>query len=210
MNVAIVDLHMGNLFSIRNACRSVGLDASVTSSPDDIQQADAVILPGVGAFGQAMQRLREKELVDVLKESVASGKPFFGICLGFQLLFSESEEFGRHAGLGILPGRVTRFNNAGGSFKVPHVGWSRVHKVDRNAKSWLDTVKDGAFMYFVHSYYVTPENDRITLTRSPYGNISFCSSIQQDNIFACQFHPERSGPEGLEIYKQFKDVLVSA
>lgn len=210
-NVAIVDYGVGNLFSVKHACNSVGIQAGITSHKQEILSADAVILPGVGAFGNAIESLRKLDLIHVLKDVATSSKPFVGICLGMHLLMDESEEFGSHQGLGIIKGSVIRFDNPMGvsekRLKVPHVGWERIHRnIDICGNSWessiLEGLPDGEFMYFVHSFYVKPENSSLVLSTTQYGNIEFCSSLQSRNIFACQFHPERSGLQGLEIYNK--------
>lgn len=207
--VAIVDYGMGNLFSVRQACEHAGLDVGVTSARKEILSADAVILPGIGAFGDAMATLSRLDLVGVLRDVAASGKALVGVCLGLQLLMTESFEFGRHKGLGIIEGQVVPFENpleGERRLKVPQVGWNSVHPPvgDGHEDAWenspLAEIRDGEFMYFVHSYIVQPEDKRVVLSVSRYGQIEFCSSIHSQNIFACQFHPERSGSEGLKIY----------
>jgi imidazole glycerol-phosphate synthase subunit HisH len=216
--VMIIDYGMGNLFSIRNACQHVGIDIKICADRDELKTADAVILPGVGAFGDAMSNLDSLDLIEPLREYAAAGRPMIGICLGMQLFMSESEEFGLHQGLNLLPGRVIRFADPlgkQGTLKVPQVGWNRIcnptsaitmngiSKTDRNG-AWqstpLEGLQTGMYMYFVHSYYVKPDDPALTLSQSEYGKITFCSSILKDNIFACQFHPERSGENGLKIY----------
>jgi len=207
--VAIVDYGMGNLFSVRQACEHAGLDVSITSAREEILNADAVILPGIGAFGDAMATLSRLDLVGVLRDVAASGKALIGVCLGLQLLMTESFEFGRHKGLGIIEGQVVPFDNpkeGARKLKVPQVGWNSVHRVGNGQEeAWenspLAKLRDGEFMYFVHSYIVQPEDKRVVLSVSRYGQIEFCSSIHSQNIFACQFHPERSGREGLKIYR---------
>jgi glutamine amidotransferase len=210
--VAIVDYGMGNLFSVRQACEHAGLDVTITAARDEILNADAVILPGIGAFGDAMATLSRLDLVGVLRDVAASGKALVGVCLGLQLLMTESFEFGRHKGLGIIEGQVVPFDNpveAGRKLKVPQVGWNSVYRVARGGngqeEAWKDSplaeIADGEFMYFVHSYIVQPEDGNVILSVSRYGQIEFCSSIHSQNIFACQFHPERSGTEGLKIYR---------
>jgi glutamine amidotransferase len=199
---------MGNLFSVRQACEHAGLRAVVTSDSDEVRASEAVILPGVGAFGDAMAALARQGLVEVLQELAASGRPFLGICLGMQLLFTESEEFGRHAGLGIIPGRVTRLAESDGGavrVKVPQVGWNRLQRPAGASweRSALEGIPDGVFMYFVHSFCVTPEDPDIILSTTRYGSTAFCSSLRRGNLFACQFHPERSGPSGVQIYRNF-------
>ena len=216
--VAIVNFGMGNLFSVKHACEKVGLQVSITYSGKEILSSDAVILPGVGAFGDAMEVLRRLELVDILREAAESLRPFMGICLGMQMLMSKSYEFGQHGGLDIIKGEVLHFDKVLSSgdirFKVPHVGWNKVYslKENKNRKLWENSmfkgITDNEFMYFVHSYYAKPENRDVVLSFSRYGDFEFCSSIEKGNIFACQFHPERSGQEGLKIYENFKAKIV--
>ena len=204
--VAIVDYRLGNLFSIRNACAAAGLETLLSSERSELLAADAVILPGVGAFGDAMRNLRELDLVEPLRDIAASGKPLVGICLGMQLLMSVSHEFGTHEGIGAIRGSVERLPDAG--LKVPHVGWEAIER----SRDWrgtpLDGVDDGAFMYFVHSYYVRPEQDAIGLTATRFGPLSFCSTILAGNIFATQYHPERSGRDGLRIYRNIPTFIA--
>jgi imidazole glycerol-phosphate synthase subunit HisH len=213
--VAIVDYHLGNLFSVKHACGHVGLDAVITADRAVIESADAIILPGVGAFGDAMKSLTAEGLVEPLRELAASDTPFLGICLGLQLLFTESEEFGTHAGLGIVPGRVVRFpdlgTSAGRRRKVPHVGWARVNRPA--GTSWDGTVlaglADGHYEYFVHSYHVAPENRADVLTTSTYGEQEFCSAVKRGNVTAFQYHPERSGARGLRVYRNLHAQLCA-
>lgn len=213
--VAIVDYGMGNLFSVKHACGQVGLPAEITSSRHAVLDADAVILPGVGAFGDAMDILRKLDLVDILKEVAASSKPLVGICLGMQLLMTESFEFGHHAGLGIIPGSVVPFESPQAGqrvLKVPEVCWNQMFQVENSghdpwAGSLLEGLPDGVFMYFVHSFYCQPEDPGLILSQTRYGNIDFCSSLSNRNIFACQCHPERSGPQGLRVYTNLAKLL---
>jgi glutamine amidotransferase len=215
--IAIVDYHMGNLFSVKRACEHVGLEAVITSEAADIRSAAAVILPGVGAFGDAMAVLRELRLVQALQAVAASDKPLVGICLGMQLLMAESSEFGQHAGLGILPGSVVKFENPryhDQVLKVPQVCWNRVYAPAGAAeRPWQGTVleglPDGVFMYFVHSYICLPGPPAVEIARTTYGHIEFCSCVAYRNIFACQFHPERSGPLGLRLYANLAARLKS-
>lgn len=209
--IAIVDFGMGNLFSVKHMCSHVGMDAKITSSKQEILSADAVILPGVGAFGDAMDTLRKLDLVDTLKKVAMSNKPLIGICLGMQLLMSKSYEFGKHKGLDIIKGDVIHFDNPmnkSKKLKVPHIGWNRIYlakKISTQDDKWSKTLLKGLsnneFMYFVHSFYVRPVNSDIILSITKYGNIEFCSSFQYKNIFGCQFHPERSGLQGMIIYR---------
>ena len=207
-DVAIVDYGMGNLFSVKHACEHVGLQAVITASPQDVRAAHAVILPGVGAFGDAMATLRRLGLVEALREVAQSGTPLMGICLGMQLLMTHSHEFGYHQGLGLVAGEVVRFDaprQGATVLKVPHVGWNRIVRPPGGswASSGLEGLEDGAFMYFVHSFYARPADAGVVVARSRYGHIEFCSSLRDRNIFACQFHPERSGPDGLQVYRNF-------
>lgn len=213
--VAIVDCRMGNLFSVRRACETAGLDAVITSDPAVVGRADAILLPGVGAFGDAMATLTNLGLAPVLKESVARGTPLMGICLGIQLLMTESHEFGLHRGLGLVEGVVERLREgeeAGRRAKVPHVGWNRI-EAPEGARSavWEDSLladnRPGDFMYFVHSYAVYPARTDVVRAVTRYGGQTFCAAIQHANLFACQFHPERSGSGGLTIYRKFAEQV---
>jgi len=217
LRVAIVDYGLGNLFSVKNACTHVGLEALITPSRKEIFQADAVVLPGVGAFGDAMAMLEKLDLVTVLQDIAASGKPFVGICLGMQLLMTESYEFGRHKGLGIIEGPVVRFEDPKEDdriLKVPQIGWNRIRKArpyDIADDLWKGTllqgIADGEYMYFVHSYIVQPQNNSVSLSTSRYGHIEYCSSLHFRSVFACQFHPERSGLLGVKIYQNIATLL---
>lgn len=204
--VAIVDYGLGNLFSVREACKAVGIHAMITASRDDIERSAGVILTGVGAFGTAMKHLTEKGLIDVLREYARSSRPLVGICLGMQLLMTESFEFGCHAGLDIIPGTVIKLQTDP-SVKVPHVGWNRIQAVRVSNKNvaWngtlLEGIPDGAAMYFVHSYHVQPQREDVVFSVTQYGPNEFCSSLQTNNISAFQFHPECSGRYGLAIYR---------
>ena len=213
-HVAIVDYGLGNLFSVAQACRSVGLASTITNDRRTIDQADAVILPGVGAFGDAMQTLQRLDLVGVLRDTPARGVPLIGICLGVQLLMSESQEFGRHQGLGLIEGEVIRLDNPqerGRRLKVPQVGWNRIHPSGGGTERWsgtpLDGLHDGEFMYFVHSFVVVPEDRSVVRSTTTYGDVEFCSSVSSGPIFACQFHPERSGARGLQVYENLRKLI---
>jgi glutamine amidotransferase len=217
--VVIVDFGLGNLYSVKHACAHVGVSATITSSPADVLRADAIILPGVGAYGDAIATLDRLGLVTAIREFAASGRSVVGICLGMQLLMSGSEEFGQRDGLGIIPGRVTRFQNprlGDRQLKVPQIGWNGIRRPDAGGSetdpwtgTFLDAVPDGAPMYFVHSYVVHPADTRVVLSTTRYGDTEFCSSLRQGNIMACQFHPERSGPEGLKIYRNLARIIGS-
>jgi glutamine amidotransferase len=209
--VSIIDFHMGNLFSVKNACDYVRLKTIITSDKSVLMNSNAIIIPGVGAFGVAIDNLKKLDLIAPIKNFIESGKPVMGICLGMQLLMSESEEFGNHKGLDIIPGRVVKFkNNKTSKLKVPQVGWNQIFT--DNMGLWentpLKTTDNYEFMYFVHSYYTIPDNKEYVLSNTNYSDIIYCSGIQKENIFAFQFHPERSSKSGLEIYKNFKELLI--
>lgn len=204
--VAVVNFGMGNLFSVKQACEFVGLRTTVTSDPDDILKASGLILPGVGAFGDAMKALTELDLVRPIHDYIQSGKPFMGICLGMQLLFSESAEFGSNAGLGVIPGGVVRF--PAGHEKVPEVGWNGIDLPAWAGRDLWDTtplkgISPGEQMYFVHSFYCAPQDEKIVLSKTRYAGVDYCSSIQYRNICAFQFHPEKSAHAGLKIYRDW-------
>jgi len=206
--IAIVDYGMGNLRSVQKALGKVGHDAVITSDTKTILNAHKVVLPGVGAFPDCMRNLGELGLVDTVLRVIESGRPFLGICLGLQLLFEEGEEFGVHKGLGVLPGRVVRFpdevpDNAEELYKIPHMGWNRIKK-QADAPHLAD-VPDGSFFYFVHSYHVVPTDKAVAATTTDYG-IEFVSSVWKDNVFATQFHPEKSQEMGLRILKRFGEL----
>jgi len=204
--IAIVDYGMGNLRSVEKAFLRVGQSARVTSERAVIASADGVVLPGVGAFRACMENLDRLGLVPVLREVIERGTPFLGICLGMQVLFSESEEFGPVAGLGILPGRVVRFDGeAVAGLRVPHMGWNVLAR--RRDVPQLAGLEEGAYAYFVHSYYVVPEDPAMITTETPYG-VAFASSVARDSIFACQFHPEKSQRAGLRILANFGEVAA--
>ncbi|MCK6615657.1 MAG: imidazole glycerol phosphate synthase subunit HisH [Ignavibacteriaceae bacterium] len=211
--VAIIDYQMGNLFSVEQACRSVGLRTIKTSDVDEISQADAIILPGVGAFSEAMSNLTKLRLTKDLKEIIETGKPFMGICLGFQLLFTESEEFGRTMGLGVFEGKVKKFppsNTFSNKIKIPQIGWNRIFSYDKEKwnNSLLKNISNNEYMYFVHSFYVESYNTEILLSHTNYEGVIYCSSIQYKHIFASQFHPEKSATEGIKIYESFAKQVM--
>jgi glutamine amidotransferase len=207
--VIIIDYQLGNLFSVKQACDAVGINAVVSREKKDIELADAIILPGVGAFNEAMENLKTLDLIESIKEFASSKRPVFGICLGQQLLFSESEEFQSCNGLDLIPGVIKRFDNmsAEPKFKVPQIGWNQISEPQKG--SWENTplqpLKDKEFMYFVHSYYVEPQQRDVICSETNYGNINYCSSVLDSNIFSTQFHPEKSGEKGLLIYKNWAE-----
>lgn len=197
--IAIIDYGMGNLRSVSKAFEAVGHQAMVTRDLAEIRKASHVVLPGVGAFGDCMANLKRLDLVESIRSTIKSGKPFLGICLGLQLLFSESEEFGLHAGLDIIPGRVRKFD-LDPSLKVPHMGWNQI-KMQKTCPIF-DGIADGSNWYFVHSYFVDPADRIVVATMTTYG-MPFVSSIWKDNVVACQFHPEKSQASGLRLIKNF-------
>jgi len=197
-SVVIIDSGTSNLFSIQNALNSVGAKTKITSSKMDIEKADFLILPGVGSFSQAMVNLNKKKIVHPILRHIKEKKPFLGICLGFQLLFEYSYEFKKTKGLSLLKGDVREFSNDKVN-TVPHVGWNST-KVLNNKYNFI---KNQDFYYFVHSFYVLPKNKKIIYTTTKVDNFSFCSSIIKNNIFGCQFHPEKSGKQGLKFLKNF-------
>lgn len=197
--IAIVDYGMGNLRSVSKAFEAVGHRAVVTRDKAAIKNASHVVLPGVGAFGDCMANLERFDLVESILSTIQTGKPFLGICLGLQLLFTESEEFGVHKGLGIIPGKVRKFALEP-PLKVPHIGWNQVN-AQRPCPLFND-IADGSNWYFVHSYFVDPTDHNVASTTTTYG-IPFVSSIWKENIVACQFHPEKSQSVGLRLIKNF-------
>lgn len=202
--IAIIDYGMGNLRSVQKGFERVGREAVVTSDAKTILCASKVVLPGVGAFPDCMRNLEQHGLIDVVHKSIRAGKPFLGICLGLQLLFSEGEEFGITKGLDIIKGRVVRFSGPEfQALKVPHMGWNSL-TVKRKAAVLQDIPENGQ-VYFVHSYHVLPEDSSVIATTTTYG-IEFVSSIWKDNIFASQFHPEKSQTLGLSILKRFGEM----
>jgi len=205
--IAIVDYGMGNLRSVQKAIEKVGFSADVTRSPQHIADADAVILPGVGAFKDCMDNLDQLNLITPVLKAIASGKPFLGICLGLQLLFSESLEFGRHPGLDVIKGVVKPFSptmtnpdDTQEFLKIPHMGWNSIKRL--KPVPVLSNINDGDYFYFVHSYYVEPVDEKVVATATDYGS-EFVSAIAFDNVLATQFHPEKSQQQGLTILRDF-------
>lgn len=201
--ITIVDYQMGNLRSVQKAIETVGGVANITSDPHEIANAEKLILPGVGAFGDAMSEITRRDLANPIRDFIASDRPFLGICLGLQLLFERSFENGEHDGLGILKGDVVRFEIPQ-NYKVPHMGWNTVSK--KQQSPLLKTVDDGTHFYFVHSFYVRPSEPSVVALECEYGT-SFCAMVQQRNLYATQFHPEKSQSDGLELLKQFDGLI---
>ncbi|GIW88613.1 MAG: imidazole glycerol phosphate synthase subunit HisH [Isosphaeraceae bacterium] len=199
--ITIIDYGMGNLRSVQKAFEAVGHTALVTGDPDLVARAERVVLPGVGAFGDAISTLRSTGLGEAFREVVQAGRPCLGVCLGLQLLFDESEEDGLHAGLGLLPGRIVRFNAAPGSgLKVPHMGWNSltIHR----SNPLLDGIGANPFVYFVHSYFAQPSRSDLVVATAEYPD-PFPAIVAHDNLIACQFHPEKSQRVGLAMYANF-------
>ena len=208
--ITVIDYGMGNLRSVSKALESLDAKVRVTSDPQDIWAAEKLLLPGVGAFSAAMQELTSRKLVDPLKTALARGTPYLGICLGLQLLFEESEEGGGSKGLGILPGKVRRFAFSGSApLKVPHMGWNQIRNpFPPNTPircPLLRNIKDDSFVYFVHSYYAQPTEQVIVALETDYGG-KFASMIWRGNLFATQFHPEKSQAVGLKLLQNFIDL----
>ena len=199
--IAIIDYGMGNLHSVSKALQKLGAQTSIITHPAEMDGAQALILPGVGAFGQGMERLREQGFPDTIRDFVSTGKPVLGICLGLQLLFEESDEMGHHEGLGLFPGRVTRFQ---GSLVVPHMGWNQIWPTQPSAI--LRGVEPGSYAYFVHSYYAEPSDPAIIVATTDYG-IDFASVVGRDNVFGLQFHPEKSQRVGMQILQNLVGML---
>lgn len=202
--IAIIDYGMGNLRSVEKAFERVGSPATVTTNPADLAEASHIVLPGVGAFRDCMSNLEQAGFVEPIQQRIQEGRPFLGICLGLQLLFTESEEFGLHQGLNIIPGRVVRFPDGmteqGQRLPVPHMGWNQI---SYQAPSPLfNGIAHGSNVYFVHSYYVVPDDSAVIAATCTYG-IPFCASVCRDNVVATQFHPEKSQDIGLAMLKNF-------
>ena len=201
MKVVIVDYQLSNIFSLVNALNYLQIRSKVSSNKIDIKSADAIILPGVGSFPEAMEQLEKLDLIDALKNFIKTGKPFIGICLGFQLLFSKSYEFKITKGLNIFNGEVKKFDEKNN--KVPHIGWNNLELNNNLNNQLVKKINFENSYYFVHSYYVKPNDNKIILTFTDYEKTIFCSSILKENIFACQFHPEKSGLNGIKLLKNF-------
>ena len=202
--IAILDFGLGNLKSIQNGFRNLGHEAMITHDELSFKDADGIILPGVGAFKDGMDHLRKANFVPHIQDALSQGKPILGICLGLQLLFDESEEFGIHKGLGFLKGRVKCFT---GPFKIPHMGWNTPH-IKREIPL-LHGIREGDFFYFVHSFYAESEDEKIVAGETEYG-ITFPSVVQLGNLMATQFHPEKSSDAGLKILDNFAKLTINA
>jgi len=205
--IVIIDYELGNLFSVRQALENIGTEVNISKDPDELAEADAAVLPGVGAYADAMKNLENAGLVKAIHRHIDEGKPFMGVCLGLQLLFSSSDEFGGSTGLNIFPGLVKKFetlDNAGEKVRVPQIAWNQVEKGEVDWKHTpLESLEEKEHMYFVHSFYVEPKDPSIVLSRTNYGHKEYTSSVLKNNIFACQFHPEKSAEKGLTIYRNW-------
>lgn len=211
--IVIIDYTLGNLYSLRRAFQKVGCEPVISEKKSDIINARKVVLPGVGAFSAGMQGLKEKDLIDTLIKIVRDGKPILGICLGVQMLMTQSEEGGVHDGLDLIKGNVRRFDppKERSSFKIPHYGWSTVsmpyveNSLERNLwrHTVMDDIKNNSYFYFVHSYYVAPDDPLHTIGVTQYGYNTFASVIKKENMTGCQFHPEKSGDAGLRVISNF-------
>lgn len=201
--IALVDYGMGNIRSVSKAIEAAGGEITITQNPEEIKKSKAIVLPGVGAFRDCMANLNELGILDVVKEEILKGKPYLGICLGMQILFSESEEFGICKGLDILKGKVIRFSLPK-EYKIPHMGWNRVKFMKKS--KFLSDVPDSSYFYFVHSYYVAPEEKGVVAGVTDYG-VEFTSMVIYENIFATQFHPEKSQKMGLKLLKNFIQLI---
>lgn len=197
--IAIIDYDAGNMKSVEKALDHLGAEKTVTGDPEVIRAADKVILPGVGSFGSAMEKLVERGLDQTVREVAASGTPLLGICLGLQMLFDSSEEAPGVPGLSILPGKIIRFP-AGLGLKIPHMGWNSLHFPQKSAL--FEGIDEGAYVYFVHSYYLQCEDADAVAAESEYG-VTFHAAVAKDNVFGCQFHPEKSSDVGLNILRNF-------
>jgi glutamine amidotransferase len=197
--ITIIDYDVGNFRNVQKAFQTIGADAEITDSVDTINSARAVVLPGVAAFGDAINNLRERKLDQPVLDAVKAGKPLLGICVGLQLLFDESEEMGHHLGLGILPGKIVRFPQ---NLTVPHMGWNQIEPARRHPL--LNNIDTGDFAYFAHSYYAVPSNTNHVIACTNYGQ-PYPSIVGKDNVCAIQFHPEKSQQVGLQILKNFVD-----
>lgn len=203
--LAVIDYDMGNLRSVTKALESVGCRVNWVEKPSQLERCDGVVLPGVGAFSVAAKNLKKRGLTAPLKEWISEGRPFLGICLGYQLLFESSAEGRKAQGLGVFKGKVKKLSGGRG-LKVPHIGWNRIEKRDAGSSVYRG-IPDGAYFYFVHSYVPEPQDRKLVATTSRYGG-AFASSIRSGNLFACQFHPEKSGTTGMRLLRNFAKMAA--
>ncbi|MBU0694565.1 MAG: imidazole glycerol phosphate synthase subunit HisH [Candidatus Omnitrophica bacterium] len=213
--IAVIDYGMGNLRSVAKALEAVGAETKVTSNAKDIGEASAIVLPGVGAFARGIENLEKLDVLPAMFKAIGEGKPFLGICLGLQLLFTESQEHGIYKGLDIIQGKVKRFRIQDSGFrihdsrlKIPHMGWNTVECKMQNAKCKIfENIPDNSYFYFVHSYYVEPRDKDVVVATTEYGT-EFTSAVNKDNIWGVQFHPEKSGELGLKILENFVKSVI--
>lgn len=207
--IAIIDYDIGNVKSITNALENVGAKVLITRNESDILKSDGVILPGVGAFSYGMKKLKEYCLDSLIIRYAKEDKPLLGVCLGMQMLFAESEEFGVSQGLGLIDGKIKKLKTLNPEFeKLPHVSWNEIKKTKNSvwSNTILDGLNDSSNMYFVHTYSAHPDDEAYVLSQTEYSNYKFCSSVRKGNIYGCQFHPEKSAVEGLLIMKNFVKI----
>ncbi len=213
IKITIIDYDNGNLESVYRACDYVGMTPIISSNQSEIDKSDAIILPGVGAFGDAMKSLKEGNLIDPIYNFINTGKIVVGICLGMQLFLNKSEESSKENGLGLIEGECLHFSKffQNTNTKVPQIQWNTIYsenKINFNEGSPFNSLKQNEFMFFVHSFFVKTKNKNDILALSKYGDIEYCSALQKDNIIGMQFHPEKSGPKGLEIYENIKNIII--
>lgn len=212
MKISIVDYQLSNLHSVKSACNIAGLSAIITSNKIDLKNSDGIIVPGVGSFKDAMKNIINLNIYDAIVECIENSKPVLAICLGMQILFNSSEEFGYTEGLGVLKGKIKKFkyNKDFQRYPVPHTGWNKINFSKKNCNNIISNIKNNSFMYFVHSYYLEFNNkDENHFLNSNYGDVLFCSGVNYKNLFGFQFHPEKSGINGILIYKNFKKLILN-
>ena len=201
VNVTLIDYGAGNLRSVANALRAIGIEPNIAACPEEMGNTTHLVLPGVGSFGDCMEQLENRRLLEPIREWVSAGKPYLGICLGYQILFDSSEETPGVQGLGIVPGVVRRFKEAPG-LKIPHMGWNSVVPRDATSANWSGLGAEPYF-YYVHSYFPVPEDENVIAARTAYGEDDFAAAIELPNLLACQFHPEKSQEAGLRLIRNF-------
>lgn len=204
MKIALIDYGAGNLHSVENCLRSLDLEPFLVSSPDQLKGATHLILPGVGSFGDCMDQLGSRGLIEPIREWVKAGKPYFGICLGYQILFNSSEESPGVEGLSLIQGRVRRFNEKPG-LKIPHMGWNAAKPVNSRERMW-EGMGDEPYFYFVHSYFPEPADTSVVAARTQYGSSEFAAAVEQGSVMACQFHPEKSQAAGIRLISNFLEI----
>lgn len=204
MKVALIDYGAGNLRSVANALRELGVEPVIAASPDLLTDATHLVLPGVGSFGDCMEQLARRDLLDSIRDWVKAGKPYLGICLGYQILFDSSEETPGVSGLGLISGTVRRFKEQPG-LKIPHMGWNSVVPANPESGNWAELGAEPYF-YYVHSYFPVPDDDSVIAARTSYGADTFAAAVELPNLLACQFHPEKSQTAGLRLIRNFLGI----